>query len=205
MMIVALTGGIGCGKSEATRLFASLGVPIVDLDVIAHALTAENQPLVSTIATTFGQEYLTKEGVLNRTKLRQFVFNHPHARGQLNAILHPAIYQEAMNQISRQQHAPYIILAIPLLDQDSPYMAVINRILVIDCDESTQINRVKQRSNLSATEIKQIIHAQPSRQARQDIADDLITNDKNIENLRQKVENLHQKYIKTCIVNKTIS
>ena len=205
MLIVALTGGIGCGKSEATRIFASLGVPIVDLDVIAHALTATNQPLVSTIATTFGQEYLTEEGALNRTKLRQYVFNHPQARDQLNAILHPAIYQEALHQFSKHQHAPYLILAIPLLDQDSPYMAEIDRILVIDCDESTQINRVKQRSNLSTIEIKQIINAQPSRQARQDIADDLITNDKNIENLRQKVLDLHQKYIKTCIVNKTIS
>lgn len=205
MMIVALTGGIGCGKSEASRLFASFGVPIVDLDSISHALTAAKQPLVSTIAATFGQEYLTEEGALNRTRMRELVFNHKDARDRLNAILHPAIYQEAINQISKHQHAPYIILAIPLLDQDSPYIAIIDRILVIDCDENTQIKRVKQRSKLSTTEIRQIINTQPSRQARQDIADDLITNDGNIENLLQKVENLHQKYIKTCIVNKTIS
>lgn len=205
MLIIALTGGIGCGKSEATRIFASLGVPIVDLDIISHTLTAEKQPLVSAIATAFGQEFLTEDGTLNRTKIRQFIFNHPKARDQLNAILHPAIYQEAMKQINKHQHTPYIILAIPLLDQDSPYMAVIDRILVVDCDEGTQINRVQQRSHLTATEIKQIIKAQPTRQARQAMADDLIMNDENIEKLRQAVEYLHEKYIKTCIVNKTIS
>jgi dephospho-CoA kinase len=205
MMIVALTGGLGCGKSEATRHFAKLGVPIVDLDIISHALTTAKQPIMNMIATTFGQEYLTAEGALNRSKMRELVFNNIQARGKLNAILHPAIYHEAKQQLSQHQHAPYIILAIPLLEQDSPYIAIIDRILVIDCDERTQIERVKQRSNLSEAEIKQIIQAQPTRQARQKMANDLITNDNNIQNLYQKIENLHQKYIKTCIVNKTIS
>jgi dephospho-CoA kinase len=205
MMIVALTGGIGCGKSEATRIFASLGVPIVDLDIISHELTAAKQPLMNVIATTFGQEYLTAEGALNRSKMREFVFNSIQARERLNAILHPAIYHKAKQQLSKHQHAPYIILAIPLLEQDSPYTALIDRILVIDCDERTQIKRVKQRSNLSEAEIKQIIQAQPTRQTRQEMANDIIINDDNIENLHQKIENLHQKYIKTCIVNKTIS
>ncbi len=205
MMIVALTGGIGCGKSEATRIFASLGVPIVDLDIISHELTAAKQPLMNVIATTFGQEYLTAEGALNRSKMREFVFNSILARERLNAILHPAIYHKAKQQLSKHQQAPYIILAIPLLEQESPYTALIDRILVIDCDERTQIKRVKQRSNLSEAEIKQIIQAQPTRQTRQEMANDIITNDDNIENLHQKIENLHQKYIKTCIVNKTIS
>ena len=205
MFIVALTGGIGCGKSEATRIFASLGVPVVDLDTISHELTASKQPLLDTIAAVFGQEYITEKGTLNRVKMRQLVFSNLHAREQLNAILHPAIYQEAIKQLANHQDSPYIILAIPLLDPESPYMTSINRTLVIDCDKKTQIERVKSRSHLNDSEIKKIIQAQASRRARQNMADDLIKNDGNIEELRQKIENLHQKYIKTCIVNKTIS
>jgi dephospho-CoA kinase len=205
MFIVALTGGIGAGKSEASNIFASLGVPIVDLDVISHQLTAKNQPLVNTIITAFGQAYATEEGALNRKKMRQLIFKNPDARKQLNAILHPAIHEEATKQIQRHAHAPYTILAVPLLEKDSPYFSIINRTLVIDCDESSQINRVKQRNNLSEEEIKQIIQAQAPRQARLGIADDVITNNGNIEELHSKIENLHQKYIKTCIVNKTIS
>jgi dephospho-CoA kinase len=205
MFIVALTGGIGCGKSEATRIFAELGVPIVDLDSISHELTAANQPLVKKIVATFGQVYGTEEGALNRTKMRQLIFNNPQARDELQTILHPAIYKKAMEQFDAYPHAPYIILAIPLLDENSPYMSSIHRILVIDCEEKTQINRVKHRSNLSELDIKQIIQAQMPREARQKMADDLINNDGSIEVLREKIENLHQKYIKTCIVNKTIS
>lgn len=205
MYTVALTGGIGCGKSEATRIFANLGVPIVDLDIISHELTAKNQPLLSAIAATFGQDYVTEEGDLNRSKMRQLIFNNHQSREQLNAILHPVIYEEAVSQLHNHDDAPYTILAIPLLDYDSPYMTIIDRILVIDCEEKTQINRVKRRSHLNETEIKQIIQAQTPHQVRQSMADDLISNDGNLEELCQKIENLHQKYIKTCIVNKTIS
>lgn len=205
MLIVALTGGIGSGKSEATSMFAKLGVPIVDLDVISHQLTAPNQPLINTIAAAFGQAYVTEDGALDREKMRQLIFSDPNARDQLNAILHPAIHEEAIKQMRKYAHTPYAILAIPLLDQDSPYTAAIDRTLVIDCDESTQVNRVKQRSNLEEDQIKAIIQAQTPRQARLDMADDVITNDSDIEMLRSKIEHLHQKYIKTCIVSKTIT
>ncbi|PCI60246.1 MAG: dephospho-CoA kinase [Methylophilaceae bacterium] len=205
MFIVALTGGIGSGKSEASNAFANLDVPIVDLDAISHQLTAENQPLTHKIIAAFGQKYASKEGVLHREKMRKLIFDNPSARSQLNAILHPAIHEEATRQIRTHSDAPYLILAIPLLDQDSPYISTINRILVLDCDENTQINRVKQRNNLSEDEIKRIIQAQTPRQVRLSMADDVITNDGNIEKLHLKIEDLHQKYIKTCIVSKTIS
>jgi len=148
---------------------------------------------------------MTKEGALDRDKMRALVFSDESARHDLNAILHPAIYEEAVKQRQLHAHVPYTILAIPLLDKSSPYITMISRILVIDCDEKTQIKRVKARSNLDENQIKRIIQAQTPRQARLTIADDLIENDGNIEELEQKIVDLHQKYMKTCIVNKTIS
>ena len=134
MFVVALTGGIGSGKSTATSIFESLGVPIVDVDVIAHQLTAIGEPLVQTIAATFGADYVTKEGALNREKMRQLVFNVPQSRLKLEAILHPAIHARALQMLAINSQAPYQILAIPLLTENSRYKNSINRVLVIDCN-----------------------------------------------------------------------
>lgn len=204
MYIVALTGGIGSGKTQATKFFTALGAPVVDLDIISHALTAAGEPLVKVITSTFGEEYAAADSALDRDKMRKLVFNSDEARLQLNAILHPAIYKEAMKQLNSIQ-APYILLAIPLLTKNSPYLPSINRVLAIDCDEDIQIQRVKTRSQLSENQIKKIITSQVPRQTRLDMADDILENNGNIEELRKKVCNLHQKYIKTCIVSKTIS
>lgn len=203
--IVALTGGIGSGKTEASNVFAELGIPIIDLDIIAHQLTAEKQPLVDTLAITFGDEYVTEEGALDREKMRQLVFSDEETRQQLNAILHPAIYVEAFKQLHDLDGTPYVILSIPLLEEDSQYLPSIDRVLMIDCDETIQIERVKLRSKLSEAEIKKIIRAQVPRQVRLRMSDDVIINSGNTGELRQKIMNLHQKYIKTCIVSKTIS
>lgn len=206
MMIVALTGGIGSGKSEATKLFASCHVPIVDLDTISHALTADNQPLVYEIAKAFGQTLVSKAGVLDRAALRKQVFNDPAQLARLNAILHPAIYQAALEQIKtlEDQH-PYLILSIPLLTKDSNYLAHIDRVLVIDCDVTQQISRVKARNSMSEDEIQHIIDAQPTRNQRQQLADDIILNNGDLDLLRENVMAMHQKYLKACIVSKTIS
>jgi dephospho-CoA kinase len=204
MLTVALTGGIGSGKSQTATLFAALGVPIVDLDVIAHQLTAPNKPLVAQIAASFGEAYVAADGALDRNKMRQLVFDHADARTQLNAILHPAIHDEAIKQLHSHKSMPYAILVIPLLDKSSVYNAMIDSVLVIDCEEATQINRVKQRNNWDEKQIKKIIDAQMPRQARLAMADDVIKNNGNINVLRQKVNELHQKYIKTCILRKTI-
>ena len=204
MFIVALTGGIGSGKSEAANAFANLGVPIVDLDVIAHQLTAPNQPIVAEIATKFGHAYVTENGALDRNKMRQLVFESSEARIQLNALLHPAIYDEAVKQLQAHTSSPYTVLAIPLLDKDGAYSTIVDKIVVIDCDEATQIERVKQRSQLDAQQIINIIAAQTPRSTRLAIADDVIENTGNIKELYQKINKLHKKYIKTCIPSKTI-
>jgi len=205
MYVVALTGGIGSGKTEATNAFSALGIPIVDLDTISHQLTSANTTLVKVIASAFGDAFITSDGVLNRSKMRTLIFNDTAARDKLNAIIHPAIQEEALKQLQTFADAPYIILAIPLLIETSPYLAAIDRILTIDCDEDTQIQRVMKRSQLKKAEIERIIASQPSRQSRLAMSDDVIKNEGNLEELRQKVDKLHQKYIKTCIVNKTIS
>ena len=203
MYIVALTGGIGSGKSEASKIFSELGVPITDMDVISHELTAANQPLVSVIKAEFGKTYISPEGALNRAAMRKLVFSDATARAKLNAILHPAIFDESMRQLALHQDAPYQILAIPLLFENPNYLPHINRILLIDCDGSTQIARVKQRSQLAETEIRNIIKAQTPREQRLSQADDVIENNENIEKLRKNILEIHQKYLNTCIVSKT--
>ena len=203
MYIVALTGGIGSGKSAAAKIFAELGVPVTDVDVISHELTAANQPLIQDIKANFGEAYITPEGTLNRAAMRQLVFSDEPARAKLNALLHPAIYNTAMLQLQTNKDAPYQILVVPLLFDSPRYLSHINSILVIDCDESTQIARVKQRSNLAESEIINIIKAQTSRKKQLTLANDVIENNENVEKLHEKILQIHQKYLNTCIVSKT--
>ena len=210
MFVVALTGGIGSGKSAAAKIFAELNVPVTDVDVISHELTAANQPLINDIKANFGSDYITPEGALNRAAMRKLVFTDEVARAKLNALLHPAIYDEALLQLqTNQDHlsksAPYQILVVPLLFDSPRYLPHINSILVIDCDESTQIERVKQRSNLPESEIINIIKAQTSRKKQLTLANEVIENNGSIEKLREKILEIHQKYINTCILSKTIS
>ena len=209
MFVVALTGGIGSGKSEAAKIFAELGVPVTDVDVISHQITAANQLLIKAIEANFGCVYITPEGALNRAAMRKLVFNDDAARTKLNAILHPAIYDEALlqlqtNQTNLNKSTPYQILAIPLLLESPRYSPHINRILLIDCDEATQIARVKLRSQLPESEILQIINAQTPRKKLLSLANDIIENNENVTELRKKVIEIHQKYLNTCIVSKTI-
>jgi dephospho-CoA kinase len=203
MYVVALTGGIGSGKTTAANIFAELGVPITDLDQISHALTAANQPLIQDIKANFGNQFITAEGALNRAAMRELVFNNDQAREKLNAILHPAIYAQAIQQLEQHANAPYQILAIPLLFESPRYLPHIQRILVIDCDEQTQIARVKSRSNLPEADIVKIIRAQTGRKKQLSLANDVIMNDGDVENLRGKILKIHEKYINTCILSKT--
>lgn len=205
MYVVGLTGGIGSGKSAAANLFAELGVPVTDVDIISHQLTAANQPLVKDIAANFGSSYVTPDGALNRAAMRQLVFNDATARTKLNALLHPAIYDAAIEQLQQNSAAPYQVLVVPLLFESPRYSKHIDQILVIDCDEKTQIERVKQRSQLPESEIINIIKAQTSRKKQLKLASCVIENNKSIEKLQEKILEFHKKCINTCILSKTIS
>jgi dephospho-CoA kinase len=204
-MIVALTGGIGSGKSEAARQFEALGVPIVDADVIAHALTATGQPTLKEISRIFGADFLNIDGTLNRAKLREHVFKNPAERLKLEAIIHPAIHAQALKELTDNEkslHPAYQILVIPLLFENNRYNGVADKILVIDCDENLQIKRATARSNISEEDVKEMMNAQVTRNVRISSADEIIVNDGSLAELQENVMRIHKKLIKTCIVSK---
>lgn len=201
MSIIALTGGLGSGKSEAVKQFAKLGVPVVDTDVIAHALTANGAPALKQISELFGPQFLTNEGALDRAKLRAHVFAHPQERSKLEALLHPLIRAAALKQLAEnehQQHPDYQILVIPLLFENNQYQTSIHKILLIDCDEQLQIARAMARSHLSQSEAQAILDAQVSRTTRLKLADEVIENNGTLAELTESVEKMHQKLIKIC-------
>ena len=201
MYIIGLTGGIGSGKSEAARVFAELGVPIVDVDIISHELTTSGQTTLNKIADTFGETILNNDGSLNRTSLRQKVFADSEARKKLEVILHPAIYNKALERLEENASAPYQILAIPLLFESDRYLKIINRSLVIDSDTKLQIVRASKRDGLLEADIQKIIDVQMPREKRNALADDIILNDGSIEELKEKVKQVHEKYIHTCVID----
>jgi dephospho-CoA kinase len=192
--IVGLTGGIGTGKSTVADLFAKLGADVIDADKISHDLTAQGQTGFAKIIEAFGDEYLEKSGNLDRTKLRETIFNNPQQRKKLESLLHPLIDAE-LNKLIEESNGPYILLMIPLLLETGNYRDLVNRILVIDCDEQQQIDRVMQRSNLNATQIKNIIAAQMPRSERLKHADDVIINNKDLNHLQKQVTTLHNAYL----------
>ena len=202
---VGLTGGIGSGKSEAAKQFAKLGVPVVDTDVIAHTLTAAGMPLLTEIAHIFGEKFINVDGSLNRSLLRTHIFGNTNERQKLEALLHPAIYQFALKQLAENQqqlNPSYQILVVPLLFEGTSYQSIVNKTLVIDCDESNQIKHTMARSNLSESEVKAIIQTQTPSSVKRTLADEVIENDGSIQNLQKKINKIHKKFIKTCIVSK---
>lgn len=201
MYVVGLTGGIGSGKSEAARLFAELGVPIVDVDIISHELTASGQGTLEEITQVFGKDMLNSDGSLNRVALRQKVFADREARKKLETILHPAIYNKAMEALNKNATAPYQVLAIPLLFESDRYLKIINRSLVIDSSPEMQISRASKRDGLSESDIQKIIDIQIPREKRNALADDIILNDGLIEELKEKIKRVHEKYINTCVID----
>jgi len=204
-MIVALTGGIGSGKSEAAKQFEALGVPIVDVDVIAHALTSVNQPILKEISRLFGTDFINTDGTLNRSKLREHVFNNPAERLKLEATIHPAIHTQALKQLAdnEQRLSPtYQILVVPLLFETNRYDGVVDMTLVIDCDEGLQIKRAMARSSINESDVKEIMKAQVTRNVRLNFADEVIVNDGTLAELQEKIMLTHKKLIKTCIVSK---
>jgi dephospho-CoA kinase len=201
MFVVGLTGGIGSGKSEAARMFAALGVPVVDTDAISHRLTAPGEPALQEIATAFGQQAIRRDGSLDRSYLRQQVFSQPESRKTLEEILHPHIRDAVMRELSKNEAAPYQIVVVPLLFETGGYAALVARSLVIDCEESLQVSRATERSKLTESEVRAIMDAQLPRQRRLSQADDVISNNGSLENLATQVSQMHEKYIKACIVS----
>ena len=193
--IVGLTGGIGSGKTLASNAFAALGVPVIDTDLISHALTGPNGLAIDAIHRAFGDSLFDGAGQLDRAKMRELVFKDPIQRKTLESILHPLIAQVALASISQHSNAPYVILAVPLLAESSEWQKRCDRILVIDCEVETQINRVMKRSGLSREQTQAIIMSQASREARKAIANEVIVNECTPEYVIQQVTRLHDFYL----------
>jgi len=191
---VVLTGGIGSGKTAASDYFASLGVPVVDTDLIAREVVQPGQPALGEIATELGQEFIDESGHLDRRKMREAIFSAPIMKVRLEAILHPRIALEVRRRIAALDY-PYCILVIPLFTESGRYDWV-DRVLVVDVDESTQLKRVRKRDQVSRKQAKAILKAQASRKERLALADDVVDNSGSLVDLREQIDKLHEKYLR---------
>jgi len=199
-LVIALTGGIGSGKSSVANILAELGAAVIDTDEIAHDLTAAGQPGARAIAREFGAGYLDAGGALDRKRMRELVFSDAAAKQKLEALLHPMIREEVADRIARvtaktSSRPPYIVLVVPLLIETGAYRKLAQRVLVVDSDEQQQVARVVRRSQLTPAAVAAIMASQASREERLRHADDIVRNDGDLATLRASVEALHQKYL----------
>jgi dephospho-CoA kinase len=194
MLRVGLTGGIGCGKSAVADAFGAHGAAVVDTDVISRDLTAPGGAALNAIRATFGDAVFDADGALDRAALRQHVFSDAAARAQLEAILHPMIYAAVQQALAALQETAYVLVVIPLLAERPVYRALLDRVLVVDCEPAQQRSRVAARSGLAAAEIDAIIASQASRAARLALADDVLTNDGAWAALLPQIDALHRHY-----------
>ncbi|MDH5481046.1 MAG: dephospho-CoA kinase [Nitrosomonas sp.] len=193
--VVGLTGGIGSGKSVVSRFFSDLEIDVIDTDEIARNLTQPQGAAIAVIQKTFGDAFISVDGALDRGKMRSLVFSDSSFRLKLEKILHPLILKETVSRVAAAQSS-YSIVVVPLLFETKDYHAMMQRILVVDCDEQKQIERTVARSKLSDRQVRAIMATQVSRQIRLKQADDVITNNLDIENLKEQVVTLHNKYLK---------
>ena len=193
--IVGLTGGIGSGKTQVSNTFEALGVPVIDTDLISHAITAPNGLAIPVIREIFGADLIDPSGRLDRDKMRKLVFTDAEARRKLEAILHPLIANVTMASIAQHSNAPYVVLVVPLLAESPQWLNRCDRVLVIDCELETQISRVMARSNLTREQVLAIIATQASREERKAIANEVIVNESSLEALTQQVRKLHDFYL----------
>lgn len=196
-LAIGLTGGIGCGKTTVANMFAALGAAVVDTDLIAHALTAPHGPAMAAIAAAFGPDFVGADGALERGKMRRLVFADPAAKARLEQILHPMIVARCLDEAARAA-GPYIVYVVPLLVESGHWRARVDRVLVIDCAESTQIARVMARNGLREDEVRAIMASQAPRAARLAAADDVITNDDGMAALSPQIAALHAVYLDFC-------
>jgi dephospho-CoA kinase len=193
-LVVGLTGGIGSGKSAAADDFAALGATVVDTDAIARELTEQGGAAIAEIKQLFGSTFLDESGAMDRKKMRDHVFADPAAKRALESLLHPMIREESARRIAAAG-GPYVIHVVPLLIESPDYRSRVDRVLVVDCPQDTQLARVRARSGLSEEEVRAIMRSQISRAERLAAADDVIDNRGSRDALRKQVAALHKKYL----------
>src|SRR5450631_1042155 len=196
---IGLTGGIASGKSSVAQRFIELGVPVIDADEAARAVVAPGKPGLAQVIKRFGPGMLSASGELDRRALRNLIFSDPASRRDLEAILHPLIRAD-MEQRAAAAVGPYVVMAIPLLAEGGARDRV-DRILVVDVDEAVQLQRVMARDGCSMEQAREILASQASREARLELADDVLLNTGSVTELRQGVDRLHERYLRLAEMN----
>ena len=174
---IGLTGGIGSGKSTVGQHLAALGAALIDTDLIARQLTLPGGAAIDSIARTFGPQLIAADGALDRARMRDLVFSDAGAKQQLEAILHPLIGLETERQAAAAQGAPALVFDVPLLVESGRWRAKVDKVLVVDCSEATQVERVVRRSGWTPEAVQAVIASQASRSQRRASADAVIFND----------------------------
>lgn len=191
---VGLTGGIASGKTTVADMFAELGVPVIDTDVIAREVVQPGQPALEEIRSEFGAEIIDADGMLDRAAMRKIVFVDDDARRRLEAILHPRIREATVRQAD-VAGGDYQLIVVPLL-VESPTRAFVDRVLVVDCNEEVQVARLLMRDAETQKQAQRMLAAQAGRADRLAIADDVISNDGDLQETRAQVRSLHQEYLR---------
>ncbi len=193
-LVIGVTGGIGSGKSALTREFELLGITVVDADVVARQVVAVDSPVLNQIKDQFGVDILLDDGELNRVKLRELIFNDDQKKQALNRIMHPAIRDELISQLT-MANSPYVILSAPLLLENN-LDKFTDKVVVVDVSVATQIERAAKRDDVSQQQIKAIIASQIDRDSRTKQADYLVSNEGDIAQLVEKAKQLNAEFLR---------
>lgn len=196
MQVIGLTGGIASGKSAVAEEFASLGVPVIDADLIARELVEPGMPALDKVCQRFGNNILLENGELDRAALREIIFDDAQARHELEAILHPLIRQTIEERVATLDTC-YCIVVIPLLAESGAW-PILNRVIVLDCPEDLQRQRLQQRDHVDEALARRMLEAQASREKRRALADDVIDNSGSREQLQSAVRQLDRQYRQAC-------
>ena len=193
---IGLTGGIASGKTTVSDCFKKLGTQVIDADVISHEVTEPSGCAFEEILSEFGSEILDEKGLINRKKMRAIIFNDPSQKKILEKIIHPKVRDEMFQRINKSDDH-YLIVSVPLLVETGMHQ-IMDRNLLVDCSEDTQIERLMHRDKITLNEARAILKNQASRSDRKKIADDLIVNENNVTliEIEDKVLELHKYYSK---------
>jgi len=196
--LIGLTGGIGSGKTVVSDLLGSYGAGIIDTDKISHQITAPGGKAIPLITKAFGADFIDTQGALDRPKMRAVVFEDPSARQVLEQITHPLIQEEAAKQAHEMANsgAPYLVFVVPLLIESGFWIKLIDYLVVVDCLEEMQIQRVMHRNNMTHSDVENILEAQTSRNTRIAAANAVIENQGSLDELKPAVLKLHQQLLK---------
>ena len=196
MYIIGLTGGIGSGKSTAANILKDMGFKIIDLDQITHKVLKSGESGHKKISENFGRKYFDNEDNIIREKLKEDIFSSNDLKKRIELILHPIIFDECESELNNLTEEKYVVIVIPLLFETKNYLKLISQSLLIDCDEKLQLKRVIERDNISEAFARRIVTNQMSRKDKIKLADKVILNNGNFDNLRDQLENYYKVLLK---------